>query len=209
MLSLDDSTLVIGLPATNSQDVLDINSGGRVSIWKYDRDRMVWLQNTPDFIDDDGGIMFGRMVAINENGSRVAVSGGQVGQEYIKVFDITEDRYQQIGQTLMRDSTGSTRSLSILEESSWSFDITANGSRLAVASDTQVQVFDLLDEGKNSSKWTQIGDPIVDDGIFSVRLNADDGSKLVYDKFIRYPSENFGCQNRSVFSSRQCMDSNR
>lgn len=33
-----------------------------------------------------------------------------------------------------------------------------------------------------------MGDPILDDGIFSVRLNADDGSKLVYDKFIRYLS---------------------
>ncbi len=135
-ISLSGDTIAIGLYGTDESGNFDAKNPGFVKMMRYNPMTKVWAEHGGyRILGDASRDNLGATLALSFSGNRIAanVNSG------VKVFQLDQEvlngSWKQIGQTIRTDSVGG------------GFDITSDGSRLAIADSEQnagkIIVYDL------------------------------------------------------------------
>eukprot|EP00554_Chaetoceros_debilis_P016003 CAMPEP_0194125478 /NCGR_PEP_ID=MMETSP0150-20130528/59484_1 /TAXON_ID=122233 /ORGANISM="Chaetoceros debilis, Strain MM31A-1" /LENGTH=1369 /DNA_ID=CAMNT_0038819289 /DNA_START=171 /DNA_END=4280 /DNA_ORIENTATION=- len=167
-MSADGSTLALGLPRTSDSGVHDILSLGSVRVFRFDYGQKIWTRIDGNSMrGEKAGEEFGESMAMNENGSRLAIGSPMYGYKgtesgQIKVFDydISINKWTPVGQIIEGDTSS--------DQAGRNIAMSQDGSILAVSAPYRtvgrvatgrIRIFN-LDLRKIDPLWVQIGQNI-------------------------------------------------
>ncbi len=193
-MSLSGDTMAIGLYGTDESGNFDAKNPGLVKMMKYSSVKKVWMQMGKSIIGDANRDNLGSGIALSARGNHIATNVNSK----IKVLQLDEESpngsWNQIGQVIPT------------EFGVGSFDMTSEGSRLAIADSEQnkgkIMVYNLDSTFPTISKnersihnqtevhqqeWVVLGHTGIDGkfskdniGSWNVQLNSLDGSRVLF-----------------------------
>jgi len=169
-LSANGQILAVGSPGLYSYS-------GLVKVYQYVSGN--WILLGQEINSESGGETSGTSISLSNDGLRIAIGGpghSSSGRTRIYNFNASENDWQQIGEDIEGDGTGSS--------SGFSVSLNANGSRIAIGSpDSEMltghaAIYELADD----NSWLQVGGTIYADDYYSalgysIALN-DDGNTV-------------------------------
>jgi hypothetical protein len=125
-LSDDGKTLAVGAPGGDLSN--DTANAGYVRVFTYS-EQDEWIQLGSDLEGESSGDAFGRSLAMDSNGRRIAVGAdkGGGGNGTVRIFDSAEGVWSPVGQALDGDNFEDSQGSSVA--------ISADGTLVAVGAD--------------------------------------------------------------------------
>lgn len=166
-ISADGTTVAVGAMRN------DINGffSGQARVFKFINNE--WIQLGQDLNGEESNNYFGRSVAINDNGTILAVGanrydGNNNNDGRVRVYELIDEVWTQVGQDIVGESENDHSGQSVrLNNSGTIVAIGADGNSENGYESGQVRVFKI-----NNDVWTQIGQDI--DG-------SSEGDRLGWD----------------------------
>jgi hypothetical protein len=154
-LSSDGSIVAIGAPLINGIDTIT----GYVRIYQYNDG--IWTQKGQDINGEAAGDIFGSSISLSADGSVVAIGaqlngGNGIEAGHVRIYQITEDIWTQIGQDIDGEDAG--------DRSGSSVNLSSDGSIVAIGAvkniemgswGGHVRVYQNID-----GNWIQLGQDI-------------------------------------------------
>lgn len=119
-MNSNGSRVVVGAPFNKDVGF----RSGQVQV--YERVADHWKQFGQDIIGEANGDLFGRSVAMNSNGTRIAIgaTGNGQGAGHVRVYNLVQNAWKQAGADIEGETPG--------DQSGFSVDMSSDGSTIAI-----------------------------------------------------------------------------